>query len=102
MKTIHLRIIDSNSKMHPNYVISCLALECRRRKCDNCILRFKCFTTKWFQYPLPKQLKISEELAIEVKDAMKLLEYHNNGAWLVWKSSRAKKRKGEFAKIFGG
>jgi len=87
--------------MHLGYMICRLAMECHRRKCDNCILRFQCFTAKWFPYPFPKHLKTNEEFEVELTDAVKYLEYHDNGVWLVWKNSRAKQKKGEFIKVFG-
>lgn len=95
MRTLYLRILTRSGEDLTN-----LAMECGRRKCDSCELKVRCRQVDGV--PLGRRdpfLRLSQ-IRISQRWALRNLEYHDNGCWLVWKNSKAKKKVGEFAEVF--
>lgn len=88
MKTLYLRILHMSGE-----ILTQLAMECWRRKCDNCQIYAKCSKVSG------KRLDF-DYVEVSHRWALRNLEYHENGVWLVWKNSRAKKKSGEFMEMF--
>lgn len=74
-----------------------LAMECWRRRCGNCQIYTQCSKVDGVAFG-----KGGDGRQVEVSHrwALRNLEYHENGAFLVWKNSRAKKRDREFIETF--
>jgi len=78
-------------------ILTQLAMECWRRKCDNCPIYAECSRVDGVALGDGgdgKEIKVSHRWALIN------LEYHKGGIWLVWKNSRAKKKDGEFLEMF--
>jgi len=92
MRTLYLRILRMSGE-----ILTQLAMECGRRKCDNCPIYAKCSKVDGVALGRGGNGKMIE---VSHRWALRNLEYHDNGVWLVWKNSKAKKKDGEFVKMF--
>ena len=67
-------------------LITNISLKCTRSKCDDCEIRFHCFTTKMDED--------EDEISIEINEALKMFEGYDH-KYLVWRDSRCKMIDGE-------
>ena len=88
MKTLYLRMLTASGD-----TLTQLSFECWRRTCVNCELASECKKRSG------KRLDF-DHIEISQRWALRNLEYHECGVWLVWKNSRAKKKEGAFVRVF--